>query len=146
MESIKIIYVMMSVMLGIFLYRILSKTKSLQDQIAEATAPAPATYTLVTLPTAQSDQSPLSVKRVPDEILKLHINDLDEKILAYLGSCPMDGLSANDLSSILSDSAGSHFDELYINKHIINSRLYTMMRKKKVRQKYMKEGLYWYTD
>jgi hypothetical protein len=58
----------------------------------------------------------------------------------------MDGLSAYDLSSILSESGGLDIDRRYINKHIINSRLYTMMRKKIVRHKYIKEGLYWYTD
>ena len=176
-------YVAMSVMLGFFLYKVLSRTKALRDQIAAATTPpvaspaAPLTATPLAAPTpltpsvpslirlpltsltlspvscstidselATSDQNPaLTVKR-SDHSLRAKIEDLDEKILAYLGSSPMEGLCAQDLSSIISESAGLETDRRYINKHIINSRLYTMMRKKRVRHKYIKEGLYWYTD
>jgi hypothetical protein len=182
MESLKMMYVAMSVMLGFFLYKVLSRTKALRDQIAAATTPpvaspaAPLTATPLAAPTpltpsvpslirlpltsltlspvslsldselATSEQNPaLTVKR-SDHSLRAKIEDLDEKILAYLGSNPMEGLCAQDLSSIISESAGLDVDRRYINKHIINSRLYTMMRKKKVRHKYIKEGLYWYTE
>lgn len=175
-------YVAMSVMLGFFLYKTVTRIKALRDQIAPATAPpvvspaaplaatplvasiaaSPAVPSLMRLPLTSLSLSPVSlsldselatpeknpaltVKR-SDHSLRAKIEDLDEKILAYLGSSPMEGLCAQDLSSIISESAGLDVDRRYINKHIINSRLYTMMRKKRVRHKYIKEGLYWYTD
>jgi hypothetical protein len=164
MESLKMMYVAMSVMLGFFLYKVLSRTKALRDQIAAATTPpvaspvAPLTATplaaapltpsvpsLIRLPLTSLTLSPVSCSTIDSELATSEQNP-DEKILAYLGSNPMEGLCAQDLSSIISESAGLETDRRYINKHIINSRLYTMMRKKKVRHKYIKEGLYWYTE
>lgn len=68
-----------------------------------------------------------------ENAIKAHISALDFKILGYLSSDPTCGLSTSDLINIIMGlTEGKPGDEVFVTRHIINSRLYTMLRSKKI--------------